>query len=130
MRRRERREEASWRPLRPSRSSNRARFHGGKEPFAASEIGLFAALAAAPLKLDALAERIGVPRHTARIVFDTMISIGILEKDDDRHRNGAVAAAFLAGGREAGRLAAIRSYQTIGTAPDGRRRGKGRTRWQ
>src|SRR5579875_3897537 len=88
-------------------------FMAAKQLFAASEIGLFAALAAAPLGLDALAERTGVPRHAARIVADAMVSLGLLEKDDDRYRNGVVAAAFLAGGEESGLRPTLRQFDRI-----------------
>ena len=72
-------------------------FMAAKHLFAASELGLFEALADAPADLDALAARTGLSRRSARISADAMVALGLLERDGDRYRNSPVGAAFLAG---------------------------------
>lgn len=78
-------------------------FMAAKHLFAASELGLFEALADAPATLDALAARTGLTRRAARISADAMVALGLLERDGDTYRNGAVADQFLAG-RDGGDL--------------------------
>ncbi|MFN2452439.1 MAG: methyltransferase [Candidatus Dormibacteria bacterium] len=72
-------------------------FMAAKHLFAASELGLFEALANSPATLDALAARTGLTRRAARISADAMVGLGLLERDGDAYRNGATAAVFLAG---------------------------------
>ena len=73
-----------------------AGFMAAKHLFAASELGLFEALADSPAGLDALAARTGLTRRAARISADAMVALGLLEASDGTYRNSAVAAAFLA----------------------------------
>src|SRR6187401_2620905 len=72
-------------------------FMVAKHLFAASELGLFEALAESPATIDALAARTGLTRRAARISADAMVALGLLERTDDTYRNGEVAATFLAG---------------------------------
>ena len=72
-------------------------FMATRHLIAASEVGVFEALADAALDLDALAARIAVPRRTARICSDAMVALGLLERDGSLYRNSPVAAAFLSG---------------------------------
>jgi len=72
-------------------------FMAAKHLFAASELGLFEALADSPAGLDALAARTGLTRRAARISADAMVALGLLEANGGTYRNSAVAAAFLAG---------------------------------
>jgi ubiquinone/menaquinone biosynthesis C-methylase UbiE len=72
-------------------------FMGAKHLFAASEIGMFEALANGPASLEELANRIDVPSRTAGIIAAAMISLGLIEQDGSRYRNGTAAMAFLAG---------------------------------
>jgi SAM-dependent methyltransferase len=72
-------------------------FMASKHLFAASELGLFEALGEGPVDLDGLAARTGLTRRTARISADAMVAIGLLERQNDRYANGAVAATFLSG---------------------------------
>jgi ubiquinone/menaquinone biosynthesis C-methylase UbiE len=74
-----------------------AGFMAAKHLFAASELGIFEALADSPATLDALAARTGLTRRAARISADAMVALGLLDRDGGTYRNGAVAAAFLAG---------------------------------
>jgi uncharacterized membrane protein len=74
-----------------------AGFMAAKHLFAASELGLFEALADSPAGLDALAARTGLTRRAARISADAMVTLGLLETNDGTYRNSPAAAAFLAG---------------------------------
>ena len=78
-----------------------AGFMAAKHLFAASELGIFEALADAPATLDALAARTGLTRRATRISADAMVALDLLERDGGAYRNSAVAAAFLAGGPSA-----------------------------
>jgi hypothetical protein len=73
-------------------------FMAAKHLFVAAEIGVFEKLARTPATLDELAAKCGIPRRTLRISANAMVSLGLLEREGDRYRNSAVAAAFLAGG--------------------------------
>ena len=72
-------------------------FMAAKHLFAASELGLFEALADAPATLDALAARTGLTRRATRISADAMVALGLVERDRDLYRNGPVAGRYLAG---------------------------------
>lgn len=68
-----------------------------KHLFAASELGVFEALADSPATLESLAARTGLTRRAARISADAMVALGILEREGDTYSNGDTAAAFLSG---------------------------------
>jgi SAM-dependent methyltransferase len=72
-------------------------FMAAKHLFAASELGLFEALADSPATLEALAARTGLTRRAARISADAMVALGLLEVEDGTYRNGKAAARFLSG---------------------------------
>jgi len=72
-------------------------FMAAKHLFIASGIGLFDTLAGDPAELDELAIKLGIPRRTLRISADALASLGLLEREGDRYRHSAVAAAFLSG---------------------------------
>lgn len=72
-------------------------FMAAKHLFAASELGIFEALADSPAALDALAARTGLTPRAARISVDAMVALGLVERDGDHYRNGPAAAQFLAG---------------------------------
>ena len=72
-------------------------FMSAKHLFAASELGLFEALADAPGTLDDLAARTGLTRRAARISADAMVALGLLERDGEMYRNTELAATFLSG---------------------------------
>lgn len=72
-------------------------FMAAKHLFAASELGLFEALADSPTTIDGLAARTGLARRAARISADAMVALGLLEREGDTYRNSQTAAAFLAG---------------------------------
>jgi hypothetical protein len=73
-------------------------FMASRHLFVANELGLFAALAARPLELEALSQATAIPTPTARIAADAMVALGLLERDEQgRYVNTPVAAHFLAG---------------------------------
>lgn len=72
-------------------------FMAAKHLFAASELGLFEALADSPTTIDGLAARSGLTRRAARISADAMVALGMLEREGDVYRNSEPAAAFLSG---------------------------------
>ena len=67
-------------------------FMAAKHLFAASEIGLFEALASGPASLEELAGKTAVPARTVGIVAAAMVSLGLIEDEGGRYRNGEVAA--------------------------------------
>jgi len=72
-------------------------FMATKQLFAASEIGLFEALADGPAGLEELAGKTAVPARTVGIVAAAMVSLGLIDQEGSRYRNGEAAATFLAG---------------------------------
>jgi len=72
-------------------------FMAAKHLFVADEIRVFEKLASGAATLDEPAAATGIPYRTLRISADAMVSLGLLEREDRRYRNAAVAAAFLAG---------------------------------
>lgn len=72
-------------------------FMAAKHLFVANDVGLFAALAHGPRRLDELAAETGVAQHRVRVLADAMVALGLLEPHADQYRNGPVAAAFLSG---------------------------------
>jgi SAM-dependent methyltransferase len=72
-------------------------FMAAKLFFAASEAGLFEGLAAGPASVEELAKKTTIPPRTLGIVANAMVSLGLVERQGDRYRNGEVAATFLAG---------------------------------
>jgi SAM-dependent methyltransferase len=72
-------------------------FMSAKHLFAASELGIFEALAEGPTDLAGLAARTGLTQRAARISADAMVALGLLEKHGGVYTNGPAATAFLAG---------------------------------
>ncbi|NRQ36376.1 methyltransferase domain-containing protein [Nonomuraea sp. NN258] len=70
---------------------------GAKQLFAASRIGLFAALRDGERTAAELAEATGVTPRMARILADSMSGLGLLSRSDGRYRLGDTAAAYLVG---------------------------------
>lgn len=73
-------------------------FMAAKQLFAASEHGLFEALAGGPLPVSALAERTGLPERSARILADAMVGLGLLTFDGEYHNGSAVQEYLAASG--------------------------------
>ncbi len=72
-------------------------FMASKFLFAASELGVFEALAAGPTDLEGLAGRTGLTRRCARIAADAMVALGLIERNGDDYTNSPTADAFLSG---------------------------------
>jgi hypothetical protein len=89
-------------------------FMASKHLFVANEIGVFTALAAGPATIEQLAEKIGVPPRTLRIVADAMVALGFLQREDGTYRNGATADAFLSGNGAMNLSPALRFMNAIG----------------
>lgn len=88
-------------------------FMAAKHLFAASELGLFEALAESPADLDALAARTGLTRRAARISADALVALGLLEHDGAAYRNSAAAQHFLAGATPADLRPLLRFWDRI-----------------
>ncbi|MEV0665393.1 methyltransferase dimerization domain-containing protein [Actinomadura luteofluorescens] len=72
-------------------------YMAAKQLFAASEAGVFAALAGGPATAAELAGRAGMPERTARILGDGLAGLGLLAREDGRYANSPAAAAYLSG---------------------------------
>ncbi|MBA3265813.1 MAG: methyltransferase domain-containing protein [Nocardioidaceae bacterium] len=72
-------------------------FMAAKHLFAASELGLFEALADSPATLEALAARTGLTPRAARISADAMVALELLVRSGDEYSNSSTAAQFLTG---------------------------------
>ncbi len=88
-------------------------FMAAKHLFAASELGLFEALADAPATIDALAARTGLTNRAARISADAMVALRLIEREGDTYRNGAAAGHYLAGRTPADLRPLLRFWDTI-----------------
>jgi SAM-dependent methyltransferase len=90
-----------------------AGFMAAKHLFAASELGLFEALADAPAPLEALAGRTGLTPRAARISADAMVALGLLERDGATYRNSPAADRFLAGGTQSDLRPLLRFWDRV-----------------
>jgi SAM-dependent methyltransferase len=88
-------------------------FMASKFLFAASELGLFEALAEGPTDLDGLAARTGLTRRCARIAADAMVALGLLSGDGGTYANTPTSAAFLAGATPADMRPLLRFWNKI-----------------
>src|SRR3954469_17921235 len=71
-------------------------FWSSKALLSAVELGLFTELAKGPLDAKQLATKLGVHPRSARDFFDTLVSLGLLDRaPDERYRNAAEAEQFL-----------------------------------
>ena len=72
-------------------------FMAAKHLFVANEVGLFAHLAEGAATLGDLSQRLGLPRHTTRMVADAMVALGMVQRVGEHYQNVPVADAFLSG---------------------------------
>jgi len=70
-------------------------FWASKTLLSAIELGLFTELAKGPADGESLRTRIGIHPRAARDFFDTLLALGMLERDNGRYRNTADADTFL-----------------------------------
>jgi SAM-dependent methyltransferase len=91
-----------------------AGFMAAQHLFAASEIGLFEALAEGPADLARLADRAGLQARTARIAADAMVALGLVTRDaGGAYANAPAAEAFLAGAGPADLRPFLRFWQRL-----------------
>jgi len=57
-------------------------FRGAKALLSAVELGIFTTLAEGPTDLDALRRRVGIHERGARDFFDTLVALGMLERNE------------------------------------------------
>lgn len=88
-------------------------FMASKFLFAASELGLFEALADGPTDLDGLAARTGLTPRCARIAADAMVALGLLTRDAAAYANAPTAAAFLSGATPADMRPLLRFWDRV-----------------
>jgi hypothetical protein len=70
-------------------------FWGSKALLSAVELGLFSELAAGPLDADELRERLGLHPRSAHDFFDSLVALGMLEREDGRYANTRATDLFL-----------------------------------
>ena len=73
-------------------------FWGSKTLLSAIEVGLFTELASGPLSASELTARLGFHPRSARDFFDALVSLGMLEREDEHYRNTAETGRFLVRG--------------------------------
>lgn len=61
----------------------------------AVEVGVFAALAGGPLQGNELRERTGLHQRGARDLFDALVALGLLDRDDHGYRNTTETGVYL-----------------------------------
>jgi len=70
-------------------------FWASKTLLSAIELGLFTKLANGPLSAAELTTRLNLHQRSAKDFFDTLVSLGMLERESDRYQNTAETAQFL-----------------------------------
>ncbi|GAA3043281.1 acetylserotonin O-methyltransferase [Actinokineospora globicatena] len=73
-------------------------FMAAKQLFAASELGVFAALGAGATTTTEVADAAGLPERSARVLLDAMVGLGLVSYVDGAYRNTDATAAYLSGG--------------------------------
>ena len=79
-------------------------FTAAKTLLSAIELGLFTALASGPLTTEELTSSLGLAPRSARDFFDTLVSLGMLERENDSYRNTGETATFLVRDLEIGEV--------------------------
>ena len=70
-------------------------YWGSKTLLSAVELGLFTELAAKPLALDEIRDRLNLHDRSARDFLDALVALGMLARDDGRYANTPATAQFL-----------------------------------
>lgn len=70
-------------------------FWGSKALLSAVELGVFSELAGGPQEGPALVERLALHPRGAQDFLDALVSLGMLERSDDRYSNAPAADLFL-----------------------------------
>ena len=74
-------------------------FMASKALLSAIELGLFTTLADGPLTAEQLTTKIGLHSRSARDFFDTLVALGMLEREDGIYRNTPETDHFLVRGK-------------------------------
>lgn len=75
-------------------------YREAKALLSAVELGLFTALSGGPAPLEAVAGKIGIHRRGARDYLDSLVALGLLDRDDQGcYRNSAEASLYLDRGK-------------------------------
>ena len=104
-------------------------YYGSAVLFSASDLGIFGALAGGPKSAPQLAEELKLDGQAARILLDSCVTLGLLEKTpDELYVNPPASAAFLVPGQPGDLTTAIRYnrdvYNAWGKLTDYVRSGK------
>jgi SAM-dependent methyltransferase len=104
-------------------------FWGSKALLSAVEIGLFTELAKGPLDFETLAERFMLHPRSARDFLDSLVALGMLERDGDRYSNTPETDLFLDQGKPSYiggllEMANARLYQFWGSLTEALRTGQ------
>lgn len=70
-------------------------FWGSKTLLSAVELGVFTELAEGDLSLEELSSRLGLHTRSARDFLDTLVSMGLLSRENEKYGNTAETAQFL-----------------------------------
>ena len=71
------------------------RFMASKTLLSAVELGVFTALAEGPAHAESLRRRLGLHPRAARDFFDSLVALGMLEREEGIYSNSKAAAIFL-----------------------------------
>jgi SAM-dependent methyltransferase len=74
-------------------------FWASKTLLTAVEMGLFTELAAGPASEPQLRERLGLHSRSSRDFLDSLVSLGVLDREDGRYRNTPASDAYLDEGK-------------------------------
>jgi hypothetical protein len=74
-------------------------FWSSKTLLSAIELGVFTELSGGHLSAQALAERLGLHSRSARDFFDALVSLGMVEREDNLYRNTPATDLFLVRGK-------------------------------
>jgi len=74
-------------------------FWASKTLLSAIEVGLFTALADAPMDPQQLTTKLGLHQRSARDFFDALVALGMLEREDGAYRNTPETDQFLVRGK-------------------------------
>jgi len=88
-------------------------YYGSAILFAASDIGVFGALAAAPQTCPDLAQKLQLDERAARLLLDGCVTVGLLEKTGDQYRNTLSSNVFLVPGSPGDLSTAIRYNRDV-----------------
>jgi hypothetical protein len=102
---------------------------GTKTLLSAVELGLFSELASGPMEGEALRERLGLHRRSARDFLDALVALGMLARDGDRYSNTTETDLFLDRAKPSYvggilEMANARLYGFFGSLTEGLRTGR------